>query len=42
MERKVFVTGLDDATTHEHVDEIGHDVVEKPLVVRDDQEGAVG
>ena len=34
--------GLDDATLVEHVDHVGNDVVEEPLVVGDDQEGVVG
>src|SRR5262245_55992793 len=42
LEGELLAAGADDAALDEHVQEIGNDVVEQPLVVRDDDHGALG
>ena len=42
LERQLLAARLDDAAVGEHVHEVGHDVVQQPLVVRDDDDGALG
>src|SRR5206468_11962885 len=41
LECQLLAARLDDAAVVEHVHLVGHDVVEQPLVVRDDQDGPI-
>src|SRR5437870_100183 len=41
LERQLLAAALHDAAAGEHVHHVGHDVVEQPLIVRDDHHGAV-
>ena len=41
FEREFLAAGSHDAAVHQHVDEVGHDVVQQPLVMRDDELGVV-
>ena len=40
LERQFLAAGLDDAAVRQHVHDVGHDVGQQPLVMRDDDEGA--
>src|SRR6202521_584871 len=42
VERQILAAGFHDAAFGEHVHDVGHDVVEQPLVMRDHDGGAVG
>src|SRR5262249_19793910 len=42
LERQRLVAGLHDTAPREHVYDVGHDVVEQALVVRDDHERSLG
>ena len=42
LERHLLAAGADDAPVDQHVDEVRNDVVQQPLVVRDDQHRALG
>ena len=37
FQRELFVASADDTPIHQHVDKIRHDVIQQPLVMRDDQ-----
>src|ERR1043165_565369 len=41
LERQFLAAGADDAPAIEHVHVVGHDVVEKALVVRDEDDGVL-
>src|SRR5690349_6504218 len=41
LQRQLFTTGPDDTPTRENMHEVRNDIVEQPLVVRDDDEGAL-
>ena len=41
LERQLLAAGPDDAAVRQHVDDIGHDVVQQALVVRDDENRAI-
>src|ERR1035437_3776728 len=41
FEREFLAAGFHDVTVHEHMDKIGNDEVQQPLVVRDDELGVV-
>src|SRR3984957_15716904 len=42
LERELLTTGAHDAAAREHVDDVGHDVVEQALIVGDHDHGAFG
>src|SRR5262249_40642747 len=42
LQRQLLVAGLHDAAAREHVHDVGHDVVEQALIVRDHHERALG
>src|SRR4051812_1589423 len=42
LERQLLAAGAHDTALRQHVHDIGHDVVEQPLIVRDHDEAALG